>query len=91
MRERRQSVKSCRAFDASVKYVKSNLSVLIKTLILPGIGIHRARRARTETLAVALAGVNRLELRLLSRRNEVRVLFQILNDFFRDNFALETA
>ncbi len=85
MREMRQFVNGCRASRIGVNTKKSNLSVLIVTLI----GIHRARRL-AETLAVALAGVDRFELCLLSRRNEVRVFFQILDDFFRDNFSLET-
>ena len=74
-----------------VNVEKSNLSVLIKTLIRALILIHRTRRRRAETFAVALAGVDRFEFRLLSGRNEMRVLFQILDDFFRDDLALETA
>ena len=72
---------------------KSNLSVLIviRVLIRILILVRRARGGGTETLAVALAGVDRFQLCLLSGRNEMRVFFQILDDFFRDNFALETA
>ncbi len=79
------------SLHASGSIGKIKLSVLIKSLIRVLILSHRTRCLRAETLAVALAGVDRFEFRLLSRRNEMRVFFQILNDFFRDNFTLETA
>ena len=66
---------------------KSNLTVLIITLIR--VGIHRAR-SLPKTLAIAFAGVDRFEFRLLSGRHEMRVSFQILDDFFGDNFTFET-
>lgn len=59
--------------------------VLIRVLIL----VHRTRRL-TKTLAVALAGVRRFELRLLSGRHEMRVSFQIFDNFFGNHFAFET-
>ena len=75
--------------------INRNLSVLVKSAagILIRVLIHSsgARCCRTETLAVALAGIDRFEFRLLSGRNEMRVFFQILDDFFGDNLALETA
>ncbi len=71
---------------------KSSLTILIETLVLSLSRIvHRARSLRTETLAVALAGVDRFQFRLLSGRHEMRVFFQILDDFFRDYFTLKTA
>lgn len=55
----------------------------------------RSRRAHwallAKTSAVSLACIHRLELCLLSRRNEVSVLFQILDYFFADHLALESA
>ena len=54
-----------------------------------GILIHRANRPKTAT--VALARVGRFEFRFLSRRNEMRVLFQIFDDLFGDHFPLEAA
>ena len=61
------------------------LSVLIEILVL----IHRTRR-RAKTLAITLAGVRRFELRLLSGRHEMRVSFQILDDFLGYHLALKT-
>ncbi len=80
-------------FSRIVCYINRNLSVLVKAAgILIRVLVHsRARCCRAETLAVALAGVDRFEFRLLTGRHEVRVFFQIFNDFFGDNFTLETA
>ena len=50
--------------------------------------IHRTLLA--ETPAVTLAGVCRFQFRLLAGRNEVSMLFEVFNDLFRDNLALET-
>ena len=61
------------------------LSVLIEILVL----IHRTRR-RAKTLAITLAGVRRFELRLLSGWYEMRVSFQILDDFLGYHLALKT-
>ena len=63
------------------------LSVLIEILVL--VLIHRTRR-RAKTLAITLAGVRRFELRLLSGRHEMRVSFQILDDFLGYHLALKT-
>ncbi len=68
--------------------ITEKLSILVLILVL--ILIHRSRR-RAETLAVALAGVCRFQLRLLSGRNEMRVFFQIFNNLFSYHFTLETA
>ena len=86
---RKFSIKKSRRVTHQFGFTKNykNLSVLIRVLIL----VHRTGRRRAETLAVALARVDRFEFRLLSGRNEMCVFFQILNDFFGDNFALETA
>ncbi len=74
--------------NRSLSVLIKSAGILIRVLIL----IHsRARRRRAETLAVALASVDRFEFRLLSGRHEMRVFFQILDDLFRDNLALETA
>jgi hypothetical protein len=61
------------------------------TLSLTGIIVEIVAAHRTETLTIALACVLRFELCLLSRRNKMRVFFQILDNFFGDNFTLETA
>ena len=45
----------------------------------------------TKTSAIALSRVNRFQLRLLSRRNEVSVLFKIFDDLLADNLSLEAA
>ena len=66
-----------------------NLSVLILILVLTLRIIKLPNRA--ETLTVTLAGVLRFEFCLLSRRNKMRVFFQVFNNFFRDNFTLKTA
>jgi hypothetical protein len=42
-----------------------------------------------ETASVTLAGIYRFELCFLSRRNEVSVLFEILNDLFADDLTLK--
>ena len=55
----------------------------------PWAGIaHRTLLA--ETPPVTLSRVDRFQFRLLSRRNEVSVLFQILDDLFADNLALKS-
>lgn len=66
------------------------IRVIILTLILIIVEIIVAAH-RAKTLAVSLAGILRFELRLLSRRNKMRVLFQVLDDFFGNNFTLEAA
>ena len=54
----------------------------------PWAGIaHRTLLA--ETPAVTLAGVDRLELSFLAGRNEMSVLFKILDDLLADNFSLK--
>jgi hypothetical protein len=52
------------------------------------IGVHRP--LLSETPAVSLACVCRFQLRLLSRRDEVSVFFQVFDYLFADNFALKT-
>ena len=64
-----------------------NLSLSL-TVVRSRSRIHRALLA--ETSAVALAGVCRFQFRLLAGRNEVSVLFEVFDDLFRDNLALET-
>ena len=77
--------------------IRPNLSVrilvrvLILILSLIGVIVEIVAAHRAKTLAIALAGILGFELRLLSRRNKMRVLFQILDDLFSDNFAFETA
>lgn len=66
------------------------IRVIILSLILIIVEIIVAAH-RAKTLAVSLAGILRFELRLLSRRNKMRVLFQVLDDFFGNNFTLEAA
>jgi hypothetical protein len=51
--------------------------------------IHRTHRAHT--FFIALAGILRFEFRLLSGRNDMRVFFQILDDFFGHHFSLKPA
>ena len=52
--------------------------------------VSKLTRGRSETLTVALTSISRFEFCLLSRRDKVRVFFQILNDFFSDNFTFKT-
>ena len=66
------------------------IRAIILSLILIIVEIIVAAH-RAKTLAVSLAGILRFELRLLSRRDKMRVLFQVLDDFFGNNFALEAA
>ena len=42
-----------------------------------------------KTASVTLACIHRFELRLLSRRNEVSVLFEIFNDLFANHLTLK--
>ena len=73
-------------------HFQSQLSVVIRIVRSLLIVIHIVHRSRlTETSSVAFARVRRFEFRLLSRRDEMRVFFQILNDFFGHHFALKTA
>jgi len=51
--------------------------------------VHRS--LLTEASAVSLASVYRLELRFLSRRDEVSVFLKILDDLFADHLAFEPA
>lgn len=61
--------------------------IITRTLVIAEIvAAHRAK-----TLAIALAGILRFELRLLSRRNKMRVLFEVFDDLFGDNFSLKAA
>lgn len=71
------------------KTIKILLSKTLRSRSLVLILIHRTNRA--ETAAVALARVSRFEFRLLSGRNEMRVLFQILDDLFGNHFPLKAA
>ncbi len=83
---RKFSIKKSRRVTHQFGFTKNykNLSVLIRVLI------HRARRCRAKTLAVALAGIRRFEFSLLSGRHEMRVFFQILDNLFGNHFALKT-
>ena len=80
-------------FGASRKTNQSQLPVVIvlivRSLLVVVHVVHRSRL--TEASSVALAGVRRFELRLLTGRNEMRVFFQILDDFFADYLAFESA
>ena len=83
-------------FSRIFVHINRNLSVLVKTaaagiLVRTALIHSRARCCRAETFAVTLAGVDRFEFRLLSGRHEVRVFFQILDDFFGDYLTLKTA
>ena len=75
-------------------HLSKTLSVLILILILILILVLTLTLIKlpnlTETLAVTLAGILRFKLCLLSRRNKMRVFFQVFNNLFRDNFAFET-
>ena len=85
-------------FSARITHYKicKKLSVLILirviilslTLIIVEI-IVAAHRAKT--LAVSLPGILRFELRFLSRRNKMRVLFQVFDYLLGNNFTLEAA
>ena len=66
-----------------IRVVSLSLILIIAEIV---VAAHRAK-----TLAVSLAGVLRFELRLLSRRNKMRVLFQVFDDLFGNNFSLEAA
>lgn len=55
----------------------------------PSSSTHRT--LLTESATVTLAGVDRFQLSLLARRDEVSMLFEILDDLFADNLSLETA
>lgn len=92
MRRERMSSRSTDSRSAHQK--KTNQSQLSVVLIVRSllVIVHIIRRTRlTEASSVALAGVRRFELRLLTGRNKMRVLFQILDDFFADYFTLEPA
>jgi hypothetical protein len=71
--------------------VRTLVRVLILILSLIGVIVEIVAAHRAKTLAITLAGILRFELCLLSRRDKMGVLFQILDDFFSDNFAFETA
>ena len=79
------------AFRASLKINQPQLSIVVVHIRSLLIVVHIRRSNLTETSAITLAGVCRFEFRLLSGRNEMRVFFQILDDFFADYFTLEPA
>ena len=49
------------------------IKILTCILILTAAAVVAERTRRAKTLAIALAGINRFEFRLLSGRNEMRV------------------
>ena len=55
----------------------------------PRTRVHRT--LLTEAASVTLACVRRFQFRLLSRRNEVRMLLKVLDDLFGDDLSLESA
>ena len=71
---------------------QSQLSVVVLIVRSLLIVIHIVHRSRlTETSSVAFASVCRFELRFLSGRDEMRVFFQIFDDFFADYLSFEPA
>ena len=83
-----QKLKLC-SLSAHHTLKKCKKLSVIRTRV--GIIIKLARRRCAVTLAVTLAGIRRFEFRLLSRRNEMRVFFQIFDNLFGNHFALKTA
>ena len=90
MMRRRRKYSSGSAHQEELNQSQLSVVVLIVRSLL--IVVHTVRRAcLTEAPSVALAGVCRFELCLLSGRNEMRVFLQIFDDFFADYLSFEPA
>ncbi len=75
-------------FESRIKNTTTSLPIVVETRSRSCI-VHRPLLA--ETPSVTFAGIHGFELCFLSRRDEMSMLFEILDDLLADHFTFKAA